>query len=83
MSIISKQLEIVTRFSKDIGMHLVEDKCAYLRTEKEKTVKSEPIEINQLKIQPIDEGDCYRYLGIDENMSYNGMLNKEKSLEST
>ena len=58
MSIISKQLEIVTRFSKDIGMHFGEDKCTYLRIEKGTTVKSEPIEINQLKIQPTDEGDC-------------------------
>ena len=33
---------------------------------------------NQLKIQPIDERDYYRYRGIDENISYNGMLNKEK-----
>ena len=72
MSIISKHLEIVTRFSKDIGMHIGEDKCAYRRIEKGTTVKSEPIDINQIKIQLIDEGDCYGYL------AYNGMLNKEK-----
>ena len=40
-------------------------------------VKPEPIEINQLKI-PTDKKYCYRYPGIDENISYNGMLNKEK-----
>ena len=65
MSITSKQLEIVTRFSKDVGMHFGVDKCAYLRIKKGTRVKSEPVEINQLKIQPIDEGDCYRYLSID------------------
>ena len=46
--------------------------------EKGTTVKSEPIDINQLKIQPIDEGDCYRYLGIDENIPYNVMLRKSQ-----
>ena len=78
MSIISKQLEIVTKFSKHIGMHFDEDKCACLRIEKGTIIKSEPIEINQLKIQPTAEKDCYRYLGFEENISYNGMLNKEK-----
>lgn len=28
--------------------------------------------------QPIDGGDRYRYLGINKNMSYSGMQNKEK-----
>lgn len=77
MSIINKQLEIVTRFSKDTGMHFDEDKCAYLRIEKGTTVKSDPIEIKQLKIEPIAERDCYRYLDIDKNIFYNTMLNKK------
>ena len=71
MSIISKQLGIVTRFSKDMGMHFGEDKWAHLCIEKGTTVKSEPTEINKLKLQPIDEGNF-------DNISYNGMLNKEK-----
>ena len=45
---------------------------------KKHTVKSEPPEINQLKTKPNDEGDCYRHLGPEENISYNGMLDKEK-----
>ena len=48
MSIISKQLEIVTRFSKYIDMHFGKDKCTYIRNEKGTVVKSELIEINQL-----------------------------------
>ena len=78
MSIISKQLEIVKKFSKDIGLHSGEDKCAYVCIEKGTTVQSEPIEISQLKIQPFAEGDCYRYLGINKNIFYICMLNKEK-----
>lgn len=76
--IISKQLDIVTRFSKDTGVHYGEDNYAYLCIEKVTTVKSVPVEVNQLKTQPIDGGDRYRYLGINKNISYSGMQNKEK-----
>lgn len=44
---------------------------------KSTTVKSDPIEIKQLKIEPIAERDCYRYLDIDKNIFYNTVLNKE------
>ena len=69
MSIISNQ---------DIGTHFGGDKCICLRTEKSTTVTLEQIEINQLKIKPVDEGDCYIFIGIYKNISYSGMLNKEK-----
>jgi hypothetical protein len=76
---IKKQLDLITTFSRDIGMSFGEDKCAYLQIEKGKLITSQdPIVINQLTIQPIAEGDCYRYLGIDENISYNGPINKER-----
>ena len=32
--------------------------------------------MNGLTIKPIEEGDNYKYLGIDENTSYNGPINK-------
>ena len=37
-----------------------------------------PISINNLAIKPIDKGDNYKYLGIDENISYNDPINKER-----
>ena len=37
-----------------------------------------PISINGLTIKPIEEGDNYKYLGIDETISYNGPINKER-----
>ena len=36
------------------------------------------ISINSLTIKPIKEGSNYKYLGIDENISYNGPINKER-----
>ena len=37
-----------------------------------------PISIYDLIIKPIEEGDSNKYLGIDENVSYNGPINKER-----
>ena len=76
---IKKQLDIITTFSKDIGMTLEEDKCAFMEIHKGNMVNNlEPLVINNLTIKPIQHGDSYRYLGIDENISYSGPLNKEK-----
>ena len=36
------------------------------------------LQINDLKIKPIPEGDKYKYLGIDENISYVGLVNKTR-----
>ena len=72
------QLEIIATFSKDIGMKFGEDVCAFLHVEKGIIKKSLPLNINHLAIQPVADGDSYKYLGIDENITYNGPLNKEK-----
>ena len=73
-----RQLDIVTTFSKDIGMKFGEEKCAFLHIEKNIIKKSSPLNINHLTIQPAAYGDSYKNLGIDENITYNGPLNKEK-----
>ena len=76
---IKKQLDIITTFSKDIGMTFGKDKCAFMEIRKGKMISNlEPLVINNLKIKPIQHGDSYRYLGTDENISYSGPLNKEK-----
>ena len=65
-----KQLDIIATFSRDINMQFGEKKCAYLQTEKGKVIQNlTPISINSLTIKRIEEGDNYKYLGIDENIS--------------
>ena len=59
-------------------MKFGEEKCAFLQIEKGIIKKSAPLNINHLTIQPVADGDSYKYLGIDENITYNGPLNKEK-----
>ena len=58
-------------------MRFGEDKCAFMEIHKGKMVNLKPLVINNLTIKPIQHGDSYRCLGIDENMSYSGPLNKE------
>ena len=55
------------------------DKCAYLKIEKGTIVSdAEPLIMNNLTIKSVKEGDTYKYLGIDENISYHGPINKER-----
>ena len=58
-------------------MKFGQDKCAYIKIEKRKNTTTTPIEINGLTIKPIQEGESYRYLGQDENIAYEGTVNKE------
>ena len=65
-----KQLNLVTEFSKDTGMTFGEDKWAYQQIQNGKLLKcTNNLEINQLSVKPMKEGDTYKYLGIDENIS--------------
>ena len=72
------KLEILTTFSKDICMKFGEDKCAFIHIGQGITKKSSPLNINHLTIQSVADGDSYKYLGTDENITYNSPLNKEK-----
>ena len=38
----------------------------------------QPLEMNDIAIQPIEEGDTYKYLGKDENINFDGPINKER-----
>ena len=40
------------------------------------TNSKDPFEINNLILQPVANGDTYKYLGIDENISYVGEINR-------
>ena len=81
ISILKKQLDLVTTFSNDIGMKFGQDKCAYIKIEKRKNTTTIPIEITGLTIRPIQEGESYRYLGQDKNYAYEGVINKERVSE--
>ena len=39
---------------------------------------NQDLEINGVKIRPIKDGESYRYLGQDENLSYDGPANKSR-----
>ena len=54
-------------------------KCAYQKFEKGKLINNtKELQNNDLKIKPIPEEDSYEYLGIDENISYVGLVNKTR-----
>ena len=59
-------------------MKFGQDKCAYIKIEKGKKTTTTPIEINGLTNKSIQEGESYRYLGQDENIAYEGTINKER-----
>ena len=60
-------------------MTFAEDKCAYQQIEKGKLHNNtKERQINDLLIKPIPKGDSYKYLGIDENISYVGLVNKTR-----
>ena len=57
MNGVKKQLDLVTRFSQDIGMKSGQDKCAHLVIEKGQIKNNgQHLEMNGVKIQQVDEG---------------------------
>ena len=77
--IASKQLEIITEFTNDIGMTFGADKCAYINIDRgnQKSL-GEQITINGLELNELKYGESYKYLGQDEDTSYKGELNKTR-----
>ena len=74
-----KILEIVTTFSHDVGMSFAISKCTYQFIERGKQkLQNQPLEVNSLIIQEIEEGDQYKYLGMDESVGIIGPLNKQR-----
>ena len=74
----TKLLDLVTTFPNNIRMKFGKSKCAYLKIEKGLIKQSaQNLEINNVCIKPIKEGESYKYLGQDENLGYVGSLNKE------
>ena len=72
-------LDIITKFSKDNGMTFGLAKCAYMYIERGKRKSlGKKIDINRTEISELEEGDMYKYLGVDEGICFGGPLNKEK-----
>ena len=74
-----EKLKVITQFTKDIGMNFGQEKCAYLNIERGKRKPlGVTIEINGLMLKELEDGDTYQYLGIEEDVSYRGQLNKNR-----
>ena len=72
-------LDIVTKFYKDVGMTFGLAKCAYIYIERGKRKSlGKKIDINEIEISELEEGDMYKYLGIDEDIGFDRPLNKER-----
>ena len=79
VNITKKLLDLITAFSKDTGMTFGEDKHAYQQIKKGKLINNtKELQINDLKLKPIPEGDSSKYLGIDGKISYAGLVNKTR-----
>ena len=73
-------LDQVTQFSNDVGMKFGQSKCSYMVVGRGKiTATTEPITINIVTINPMKEGDSYKYLEQDENLGYAGPVNKKRA----
>ena len=59
ISILKKQLDLVTTFSNDIGMKFDQDKCTYIQIEKGINTTTTPVETNGLTIKSIQEDESY------------------------
>ena len=63
MNIMKLLLDIITTYSRDIGMKFGEDKCAYVLVICGKWKSgNEPIEINGLKVRKLKDKEEYKYL---------------------
>ena len=74
-----KLLDIVTHFTRDVGMSFGESKCAYQMIERGKRKEvDEPLHMNGLTIKEVAEGDHYTYLGVDESVGIDAPLNEDR-----
>ena len=74
-----QQVDSITTFSKDIKMEFGIDKCSYINIERGKK-KSLGVNLclNDFKISELENGKCYKYLGQDEDIEFDNVLNKER-----
>ena len=79
MKDIKKMLTLVTEFSNDIGMKFGEAKCSFTTIKRGRAMeKVDPVFVNGLTLSAIGPNESYRYLGLDECVTYNDVLNMER-----
>ena len=79
---LKRLLGIVTQFSNDVATLFGVTKCAFqLITRGRREASNAPLIVNNLTLQEIEEGDHYKYLGIDEPVGINRHLNKTKAIK--
>ena len=77
-----KLLDTVTEFTNDVGMTFGESKCAYQYIKRGKRKeRGKTISVNGLNIKEVQEGDHYKYLGVEEPVGIDNTLNKEKIIK--
>ena len=65
-----KQLHNIKTFSRDVNTQFGEHKCAYLQIGKGKMMQNlQLISINDLTIKPVEVGDNWKYLRIDDSIN--------------
>ena len=75
-------LELVIQVSQGIGMVFGESKCAYQCIQwGKKREMGLPLKVKDLTVAEIEEGDRYKYLGIDESVGYDSPLNKYRIIK--
>ena len=73
------QLDVVTTFTRDIGMEFGIDKCAYIYIDRgKKKTLGEKFTIQGTELNELEHGEQYKYLGQEESVGYNAELNKER-----
>ena len=73
------QLDLIATFTKDINMQFGSDKCAYIYIETDKQVSlGRKFSIKNIELNQLENSDCYKYLGQDEDIGFNDTLNKER-----
>ena len=74
----------MTQFSKDICLNFGTDKSVNLKVEKGKIVRDgASLVMNNLTIKSVKESDTYKYLRIDENISYHGPISEQEYFTRT
>ena len=76
---LNKLINIVHKFSRDIGMDFGLDKCAKCTMKKGKKTSSENFQLeNGTSIADLSEDSSYKYLGIEENAGIEHKLMRDK-----
>ena len=64
-------------------MNFGTDKSVNLKVEKGKIVRDASVAMNNLTIKSVKESDTYKYLRIDENISYHGPISEQEYFTRT